>query len=467
MPEGRKHAAAVVLGHVVFVALAVLSVKHAVLRMTYGDTAYQLVKWILDPGISIEAHRYTALLPQLAVSAAMLVGADLHTLIVIGSISHVLVPYAVFLLCAHGWRAPLSALGCALAAVLCSRFTFYSPVLEANYLLCYPFLLFGFVERRARDQDWSTWRSLQGIALLLIPLIVHPAGCLVMLFGVVFQCVRHRMPVRSFIPLLLITVSWPIVARLIFPPTAYETGLYEAAFTNLSGSDGARGWASLDFLRIHTGGVSFTYVPALVLWILVVIGFIALKQYRSGLLAVAGPVAFVGVFVIAFAQGDAGIMLDRGILPVATILALCVVHVHDALPSGRWRQVATFILTATLFLKLRDVSFGSRPFRDRDDAIAALIADARAQRIVWGIVPTDDPRAKAIGVSWALPCESLLLSSLAGPAESRCLVMDGSIPLEAAQRGGLYLFDRSFPITRKDERYFQADPSPYVRMDRR
>lgn len=466
IPEAWKHAAAVALGHVVFLVLAVLAVKHAELRMTYGDTAYQFVKWMLDPGISFEAHRYTAVLPQLAVSAAMLVGAELHTLMIVGSIAHVLVAYAVFLLCAHGWRAPLSAVGCALAAVLCTRFTFYSPVLEANYLLCYPFLLFGFVERRARDQDWTIPRSLLAIALLLVPLIVHPAGWLVMLFGIVFQSVRYRTPLRSFLPLLLITFAWPLVAPAIFPPTAYETGLYDAAFSNLSGSDGAGGWASLDFLLMHTGGVSFTYVPALLLWILVVSGFIALQQYRSGLLAVAGPVAFVGVFVIAFAKGDAGIMLDRGILPVATILALCVVHLYDTLPLGGWKRFAAFILVAALFLKLRDVSFGSRPFRDRSSRIADLIMDARTDDIVWGIVPDDDPRVVPLGVSWALPCETLLISSLDGPSRSICLVTEGSVPPEAAQRGGLFLFDRFFDITRKDERYFHPDPSPYVRMVR-
>ena len=262
------------------------------------------------------------------------------------------------------------------------------------------------------------------------------------------------------------TLSWPIVAPYIFPPTVYEAGLYQVALANLNGADGGVEWASWEFLRMHLGTASFTYVPALVLWILTVLVFLALRKYTAGLLAFAGPVAFTGVFVVAFGRGDAGIMLDRGILPVATILALSVVHVYGALPLGRWKRFATFILVAALFLKLRDVSFGSRPFRDRSSTIAGLIEEARAEHVVWGIVPAGDPRARALGVFWALPCESLLMSSLAGPSESRCLVMDGSIPLEAAQRGGLFLFDRFFPITRKDERYFHPDPSPYVRMDR-
>ena len=49
----------IVLGHGVFLALLVLAWKHALLRSTFGDTAFQVFKWVSQPGLDIEAHRYT------------------------------------------------------------------------------------------------------------------------------------------------------------------------------------------------------------------------------------------------------------------------------------------------------------------------------------------------------------------------------------------------------------------------
>ena len=63
--------AALILAHLLFAGLLVLAWKHAVARMVHVDSAWQFFQWTQRDGITVEAHRYTAVLPQLLVKAGI------------------------------------------------------------------------------------------------------------------------------------------------------------------------------------------------------------------------------------------------------------------------------------------------------------------------------------------------------------------------------------------------------------
>jgi hypothetical protein len=451
------------VGHGVFLVLGVLAWQYAFLRTTYADSAFQIFQWISQPGWDIEAHRYTAIVPQALVKLFAVLGSDLRTLLRVASLAHVGVGYAVFALCAHVWRAPVAAIGCALAAVLCSRFTFYSPVLEANYLLCYPFLLFGFLEHRGKTGGWAWYHPVFAVLLLLVPLIVHPVGWMVMVFGLVFCWLSRGVPLKALIPLLVMAAGWPLIGRAVFPPTAYELGHYAAVSSGLATLPSLLQWGSWRYLSIHTFDASNTYLPALLVWLAIVVGWCALRQWWTALLAFTGTLAFLLVYLITFHAGDSGIMMDRGILPVATVLALSGVPLLFRAKGPRIRAALTVLVVLVLAVKLRDVSFASRPYRERQQVITTLLAEAEQQGLVRAIVPVERFTERGVELNWALPCESLLLSSLNGASAGRILVAADQVPHgQAAERGALVLFDRVFSLTQKSERYFQPTNSPYV-----
>lgn len=452
-----------VLGHGVFATLLVLAWKYAILRSTLGDSAYQIFQWISQPGWDIEAHRYTAIVPQAMVKFCVFVGADLRTLLVVASLTHVAVGYAIFVLCAHVWRAQHAALGCAMAAVLCTRLTFYSPVLEANYLLCYPFLLFGFIEVRARKGDWS-WRAIAGsVLLLLVPLLVHPAGWLVMVFGVVFLFVRGGVSRKAGVVLLAISLTWPLLARWLFPPTGYELAFYTTIGSGLQEFRSVFSWASWRFLSMHTVYASTTYLPALLVWISLIGVWIVLREWRIAVLTFAGPVAFVGVYLVTFHEGDSGIMLDRGALPVASILALSAAALVMRAPSAGYRAVATGVLVIVLFVKVRDVSFASRSFQKQVACTEALIERADEQGIERGIADCAVARARGVTFGWALPVESLLRSGARGHA---VVLVCASDPPSAAvlATGQLEVLGFVWNVDRNGSGYFSAAIGPYRKI---
>lgn len=483
MSERPYRLALLALGHGVFVALLALAWKHALLRSTCGDTAFQVFQWVGQPGWDIEAHRYTAIVPQACVKFMALFGPGLRTLLVTASLAHVLVGWAVYAACAHVWRAPVSAFACALAAVLCSRLAFYSPVLEANYLLCYPFLLLGYLESRsgarvegcegARVQH-SNSPTLQllhpctfvlALLLLLIPLIVHPAGWLVMLLCIVMAFALGWTDRRATVVLALSAQCWPLVSRWLFPPTGYELELYGGVLDGLRALGHMSAWGSVNFLYIHTFTASITYLPALLVLVAVVISWAVLRERRLAALTLAGAAAFTLVYLITFHAGDAAVMQDRGILPVATPIAFSASALVMRAATPRTRLVALVLAVLVLVVKIRDVSFASRPFAEQYRSTEALITAARAQGVERGIVDAAVLRERGVEAGWAFPVEILLRSAVQGPEHGLILISgDNSPPTDALATGQLLILGLPWDVDANGSGYFRRSAGPYVQF---
>ncbi|HRH39725.1 MAG TPA: hypothetical protein PK760_15350, partial [Flavobacteriales bacterium] len=238
-------------GHVLFAALCVLAFIHRELRVIHVDSAYQIFKWINNEGLQIEAHRYSAILPQLCVKLGKAVGVSLRTLVLVASVAHVLVPWAIFGIIAHGLKKHWMAMAVAICAVVCTRLTFYGIVLEANYLLCYP-LLFA-AELECYRERVTVARSFLLFLSLALVLFVHPLGALIALFVVVMRFAsgdRHR----SIGALGVACIVWLCVSRFIFPPTGYEQNVYGGMSTGWASITGAGVQPALDFFFGHTWG---------------------------------------------------------------------------------------------------------------------------------------------------------------------------------------------------------------------
>lgn len=461
MQERHFRLALLVLGHGVFIALLALALEHAMIRSTFGDTAFQVFQWISQPGWDIEAHRYTAIVPQACVKFFALFGPDLRTLLVVASLAHVAVGYVIFFLCSHVWRSPIAAFGCALAAVLCSRLAFYSPVLEANYLLCYPFLLVGFVEHHKGATGSTPLAGALVCGLLLIPLIVHPAGWMVMLFCVAFMTILGWLRGRPLVLLLALNGAWPLIAHWLFPPTGYEQEQYGAIAGGLRNIGSFARWGSSDFLAIHTFSASTTYLPALLVLSAVIAGWVLSRQRWAALATLGGALAFLLAYLVTFHAGNSAVMQDRGVLPVATIISLSASALLMRLHRPAWRSTAVFLVTVVLFVKVRDVSFASRPFKEQLSAVDALIRLADEQGIARGIVDHRSLHQNGVEDSWAFPMETLLRSAARGPEHSRILVCSDRIPpIEELLHGEIPVLQFRMDADANGNRYFgSGDPS--------
>jgi hypothetical protein len=449
--------AALILAHLLFAGLLVLAWKHAVARMVHVDSAWQFFQWTQRDGITVEAHRYTAMLPQLLVKAGMALGLSLGALLVLASVAHVLVGLGVFLVCAHLLKAPRAALACALATVLCTRLAFYGPVLEANQLTAYPFLLLALLERY--PAPWAWHHRALALVLLAPPLLVHPVGWAVMAAALAFLFAWSPGQRRELGWLMAACLVWGLAARVVLPPTAYEAGLY-GSLARAAGDGGPGGaWASWRFLVDHSGCATAHFVPVWTVMLALVVALVRGRRWWVlGVLA-GGWGAYIAVNLATYAGGEHALMMEKNFVPLATLVALPAITVAWG-TTGLTRWACLLALALLLFAKFRDIAFAGRPAEQRISALRTALAWSPADRL---ILDHADLQRIGIGVHWALPFETLLITALDGPEKARTAVC----ATETGVRPGdmdlwLGALGPRFPADRLNGRYYRMGLGGYV-----
>lgn len=447
------------LGHLLFLGLFTLAFIHTVPRVVHVDSAFQIFKWIEEPGVGVEAHRYTAIIPQLLVKVAVGLDLPLSTLFLVASIAHVLVPYMIFVVIAHGLRQPWLAMGVVLAQVLCTRLTFYGMVLEANYLLSYPFLLAAALERRTPGPD-DLRTGLPALLTLLLVLLVHPVGALIALFVLLHRYQQGGVRSKLLIAFMALTLTWPLLARFIFPPTTYEAGLYNAMVEGAASPVPFTRLPAFRFLVEHTALLTTFYAA---FWCVLVVTLI-LQARRKGWMAMALMVGAVVLFILihvwAYHAGETAMMMEKNFVPLAVLVALPLMVELDRLaPRTQWWSILA--IAVVLFIQFRGISFASRPAKERLQHIVSLVEYCREQDVRKACVSTEALDEAGLHLHWALAFETLLLSAHDGPAGSITVVARKDPPASNACADFSRLMDES-RVCVDGSRYFHLPIGAYV-----
>jgi len=447
-----------ITGHSLFLGLFILAFIHFVERTIHVDSACQIFKWIQLSWVEVEAHRYSAILPQLMVKLGKGTGLGLNSLLLLASLAHVAVPYLIFLIAAYVLRTPWIAVATALAAVLCTRLTFYGIVLEANYLLCYPLLLAAVIEGPLLRGRRGFAIGLMVFALGLV-LVVHPVGFLIALFVLGWYFLRHEQLRRSLILPMALAVAWGLFGRVLFPPSAYEAGLYNAAASGLSEPVPGTN-AALDFLLRHSWQDTTTYLS---LWLLVLTTALLLVRARMwaalGLFAMA-VVGYVALNAITYRTGETAMMMEKNFVPLAVLVAIPLVgRLGTASRKQQWWALVPFI--AVIFIQFRGISFASREAKERTDHISQVVKEMRENGLRKAAYRSSDLDERGLHVHWALPYETILFSSLGGPTQ--CLTAIAITDHEATN-GSLERLGNEFGLQEEqlDSRYFTLPNGPFV-----
>lgn len=414
------------LGHLLFFGLFALAYLHMPTRVVHVDSAFQIFKWIHVPGVGVEAHRFTAVVPQLLVKAVATTGAPLQVLLTVASLAHMLVPYVLFVLIAHWLRQPWIALGLVLAQVLCTRLTFYGIVLEANYLLSYPFLLAAVVSGPLMVSR-KPLVLLAVLAALFLVLLVHPVGFIAAVFVLVLMHVRGHTARPVLLALIGLSAAWPLIFRVLFPPTAYEADLYASTGTGLASITSFFALPGWRFLIDHTVHFTTHYVA---FWVVLLALLIVLLRQRAFLelswiiVSVAG---FIALHVLTYHAGETAMMMEKNFVPMAAFVGLPLLLRFERLsPRNAWLALIPF--TVVLFLQFRGISFASRPTGERLAKIRVLVDELHAKEVRKACATPEQLDAQGLHIHWAMAFETLLLSALDGREASVTVVVREECP---------------------------------------
>lgn len=448
------------IGHLLFLSLLILSIIHYRERIAHVDTALQFFKWVQLDRVEVEAHRYSAILPQLAVKSAKAFGASLQTLMLIGSLMHVIVPWLVFAIVAHFLRVPWAAAATALAAVLATRLTFFGIVLEVNYLLSYPMLLVGILSTdRGFKVKWFQFACL--VFSLLICLFVHPIGALICLFIFGFVLILRLGDQRQIIILAMITLLWIPLSRFLFPPSGYEDGLYASTHQGVARAAEIFTLPSFDFLLGHTYRYTNHYVP---LWILMGLTLFLIARRKQWVLLFWVSSAVTGYIllnVFTYYAGETAMFMEKNYLPLAILVAIPLMYEVHLLPL-RWQRLAMIPFVIVLFLQFRGITIASRQINERYERLAELINDIRRTSHEKVIVPEAEFAKRNIDPSWAIAFETMLISSHDGPERTITVVRENDPDFDISnEKVHLRPIHSQYPPDSLDSRYFDLQEGPY------
>ncbi len=440
----------VLVGHGLFLFLLLLSWWHWDLRIAHVDSAYQVFSWLNDPAFKIEAYRYSAIIPQALVKAGAGLGLGTRTLLIVASVAHVLVPYLIFVTGVHVLRSRVVAMAMPLATLLCMHTSFYGMVLEAHYLLSYPFLVLAFWEWAFnKGVGRRPWTLAVGLVLLIPTLMVHPTAFAFVLFMALFA---FLLPGRSWplpVSAMLVCLLWAMNYRTWFPPSAYELEFSTNLRNGLTDPGRIPELAStgyfLDGLLLPG---KFYILPV----VLLLLGVMALLRSRHHLHAAFAAAAFPAYLVVTFLSSPYGqqeIMMDKSIMPSALLVVLPWVLGHAGEAHGR-RSAAlmTAILVIVLVVKAGAIATAAARYEDRLARLQQVVEDGRSSGGGVRYFTASDQAAYGLVGDWGVPFETLLISASDGGAPVMMLPCEPIPEGTAWEQLPFWLQDMHYPMDR-------------------
>ena len=461
--------ATVIMVHLFFGVLMVLSVLFYQERTLYADTACQLYDIICNGTITFTSERYSAAIPKIPALAVMYMGGGLKATLITYSLSMILLFYGMALAAIYRYKNVAAGLACALVLVLGIRGGFYHTVNENHMAAVICCLFWAWLNADRRTAGWQLWTDrITGPALVTFAFFAHPVSALVILFINGWYFLEKKSWKEALPWITIVTTILLGLGKFVFTSSeSYEGHFLQqvGAVDQLSGA-----WSDLPVMHLFLFKFSATYIYPTLLWLLAAVLLMVRKRWlRAGYLLLTG-FGFMMFMSMAFWEPDSYTMLE-GRLVLPTVLgALPFVHEwfrKDKPLQVRWQWLGMLLAVFILVQGTRMISKGSRFYTQRLSYLQTITETVRAEghHRVW--MDVDHLEGDRIGINWAVPFETLMLSALESPDSAVMLtIYPGEFLPDPEQRVGDMLFVPDFLSIKFESElypeYFRLPDGDYV-----
>ncbi|MEN0006569.1 MAG: hypothetical protein AAF798_20620 [Bacteroidota bacterium] len=451
------------LGYIALGGLLLLAFIFYQERTLFTDIPYQTVLMINEGKVQVQVFRFGAAIVQLLPLLAIKLELPISTILTLYSISFPLLYLFIFILIVHPLKNPRLGWALIFLFTLIIFDGFYWPSSEQQQGLAFLLLFFAVVLRFPALKGLFLWVGLV-IGLLAIayyhPLIFIPFYFLMVFFGWSQKNLQHRNFLLLGLLLFLI-----LVLKSQFSSNYYDDGKYTVFFNNLI--DYFPNYFSFpSHQKFLQHSLKFWYFLPL-LFTVVMLFYTYHRKWLKAALVVTFCFGTLLLLHIGSPKASYRFYAEVNYMPLVIFLA--VPFLFDIVPTIRSPKWVLLLFAIIIGIRLNTIYHNHRPFTQRIQWLQQTINSESTQlktNRLW-MYEWDTPKEQLI-MSWSTAYETLLLSSIDGPAHSKTLVIFpevGPTRLQQLQTDSLFHSAiRMHSVEEFNPKYFQINQGPYMQI---
>lgn len=394
---------AIITGHIFFGALILQSLIFSMERILFADCAFHLYQFINEQDFQVFNLRFISVLTQVVPISGVMGGWPLETLVKAYSLSFSVLYYIYFILVAHVARDRAVAVAIILfhsIFILHSFFWIQSEFPQGLMLLFFAYALF-----RKRG---AVWNGL--FALLLIPVLFsHPMMLFPVIFLMLFDLRQTDSTGKYFYWTLILFAIAIFILKSNLPFTAYEGSRisFKKLWRNLPGI------FQSDTFGIFIKWLLRDYFMLLIGLLATVVYYLRKRLYGRCALLLAFFIGYAVLVILSYPDiknDRLQFYFENLCLPLGFFVALPLSF--DIIMSGGFFTPKRLAVAGACVFKIFLIVMISKSFTARLDYLANMIKSVEKFPEKKFVMPASLLDMDVIRLEWALPCETMIYSSL-------------------------------------------------------
>ena len=457
----------ILTGHAAFLVTALLSILFYKERSLFVDSGQLIFEMLNEGSFKVFLGRYSMYITEIFPWLAIKAGASLKTILIIFSLSFISIQYLCFLICICGFKNVEAGLSIAFAPLLI-RITFGQAVCEPWMAIAYSALFYALFNHFKTFQ--SRGKTFQILFYLLLFFVIglnyfmHPLALFMVLFAVFFQTIDQKLWRKPHVYASAFLILLMLFSKFLMPQHTYEARYFEGlkepwkAFPELHTS------AMLLFIARYFGEL---FIFFLIPFIVSMFFFVRRKKFLLVFFCITFCLAYILLITLATYKSDSDMLLEIRLVPLIfmALIPFGIVIQHIKKPilgiSG------LVILSGISYVHI--INSMHRNHTRRINTYRYFLNETKTLDSRKFFVRL--PHLQTSVNSWGSAAETLMLTSLEGPAKSKTIIfIDNDMHIEE----GIHSYNCMFlwlkwrlyvdESTYLNKKYFNLQCTPYTEI---
>ncbi len=420
MNKYTNRQALIVIGHVFFLIYILFAILFYKERIIYADSAFNVFKIIHFKWYIIEAHRYSAVLAQSIPLAGVLLNLSLKCVLILYSISFPVVFYLCFIFVAHFLKDNVAGILLLLPLVVAIRYAYFYSMTETHQAIAFCTVFFAWINSTFYSR--KVIYSITGCFISLVCLFTHPIAIFLLIFIIFYSAISNSALKFNYLLPFLVVISGFLLLKLKFTSSdSYEGSFFTNVLNSRSLFHSIKDFYPIEFLLTRSKKIYF--LPFLI-FLIGFIYFVKSKYYKQIVFVTGSIVVLAVVTIIAYYKGDADVQMEKDFMPVAYFAYFPFAYFISAGENVNFRKIILLPLVLIVGLSLI-CNTGKKYFEPRITYMTDILEATKVfpeQKIILEEKEVD-PNS---GITWSYPYETLVLSSLYSPNDSRTIFINSN-----------------------------------------